>query len=293
MRTLIRACCLWAVILPCSQAFAHGVESHTAGPEWTLDPWVVTPLFAVALMYAVGAIRLWGRRGHAVRPWHGASFCAGWLSLAAALLSPLHWLGEHVFTFHMIEHEIVMAISAPLLVLAKPIGTLLWGLPATFRRAAGQWSMRPGTRAAWNWLSAGRNATLVHGFAIWLWHAPVLFDSAVENVFAHRMQHLSFFITALLFWWSVLRRCDYGVASWHLFVTMLHTSVLGALMALAPRVLYRAQTFHLAEWGLTPLQDQQLAGIVMWVPAGTVYAGAALVLIALWIRQSDKNLEAG
>jgi putative membrane protein len=107
----------------------------------------------------------------------------------------------------------------------------------------------------------------------------------------HRLQHLSFFVTALLFWWSVLRRSDLGVGAWHLFITMLHTSVLGALMALAPRVLYGAQTLHSAEWGLSPLQDQQLAGVVMWVPAGTVYAGAALALTAIWISRSSEHVE--
>jgi cytochrome c oxidase assembly factor CtaG len=65
--------------------------------------------------------------------------------------------------------------------------------------------------------------------------------------------------------------------------------VLGALMALAPRVLYGAQTATAARWGLTPLEDQQLAGIIMWVPAGTIYAGAALALLALWIRRSSEK----
>jgi cytochrome c oxidase assembly factor CtaG len=120
-----------------------------------------------------------------------------------------------------------------------------------------------------------------------------LFDAAVTNVLAHRLQHLSFLLTALLFWWSVFRRSNSGLAAWHLFVTMLHTSVLGALMALAPRVLYNAQTGTAAEWGLTPLEDQQLAGIIMWVPAGTVYAGAALVLILIWIRGSSSTARSG
>jgi cytochrome c oxidase assembly factor CtaG len=116
-----------------------------------------------------------------------------------------------------------------------------------------------------------------------------LFDAAVTNVVVHRLQHLSFFVTALLFWWSVMRRSDYGVGAFHLFVTMLHTSALGALMALSPRVLYGEQTLHSAEWGLTRLEDQQLAGVVMWVPAGTVYAGAALALTALWISRASKH----
>jgi cytochrome c oxidase assembly factor CtaG len=74
---------------------------------------------------------------------------------------------------------------------------------------------------------------------------------------------------------------------------MTHTSLLGALLTFAPRVLYGVQTMHAGDWGLTPLQDQQLAGLVMWVPAGTIYAGAALAFAALWIAGSVNAWEAG
>jgi cytochrome c oxidase assembly factor CtaG len=148
---------------------------------------------------------------------------------------------------------------------------------------------RPAVTAAWQWLSDGGHATVLHGVAIWAWHAPILFDAAVTNVALHRAQHLSFFLTAVLFWWSVLRRSESGAGAWHVFITMLHTSVLGALMALAPRVLYGAQTAAAYEWGLTPLEDQQLAGIIMWIPAGTIYAGAALALLAIWIKQAGEH----
>jgi cytochrome c oxidase assembly factor CtaG len=145
----------------------------------------------------------------------------------------------------------------------------------------------------WNWLSGGSHATLLHGIAIWVWHAPVLFDDAVTDVAIHRFQHLSFFVSSVLFWWSVFRRSEAGAAAWHVFITMLHTSVLGALMALAPRVLYSAQTAFAAAWGLTPIEDQQLAGIIMWVPAGTIYAGATLALTAIWIKQSGGRTRHG
>ena len=204
-------------------------------------------------------------------------------------MSPLHWLGERLFTFHMIEHEIIMAISAPLIVLSRPVGTLLWSLPRRIRIKAGRVMQLAAVRKAWNWLSAGSTATLLHAIAIWAWHAPALFDAAVTNVVIHRLQHLSFFLTAVLFWWSVFRRSETGAAAWQVFVTMLHTSVLGALMALTPRVLYVAQTATASAWGLTPLEDQQLAGIIMWVPAGTIYAGTALALMAIWIRRSGQK----
>jgi cytochrome c oxidase assembly factor CtaG len=287
----MRTVAFTSFVLSAGPALAHGNEPHGAVATWTFDPWIVTPLLVVGLLYAAGSAVLWRRTAIArqVRGWQALAYFTGWMSLALALISPLHWLGEHLFTFHMIEHEIVMAISAPLLAMARPIGTLLWSLPRRVRIASGRFLRRPTVDAAWQWLSAGRNATLLHGVTIWAWHAPLLFDAAVVNVAVHRLQHLSFLLTAILFWWSVFRRGDSGVGAWHLFITMLHTSVLGALMTLAPRVLYEAQTATAAEWGLTALEDQQLAGLIMWVPAGTIYAGATLALTTIWIRRSSNT----
>jgi cytochrome c oxidase assembly factor CtaG len=284
------------VLLLTSRVLAHGAQTHAGGgPTWTFDPWIVGPLLVLGIPYVVGVVALWQRTsvGRSLRSRHGMAFLLGWASLAGALVSPLHWLGERLFCFHMIEHEILMAVSAPLLVIARPIGTLLWSVPRRLRVIIGRFLKRPVVSRPWEVLSAGGSATLIHGIAIWAWHAPVLFDTAVTNVAVHRLQHLSFLLTAILFWWSVLRRSNSGLAAWHLFVTMLHTSVLGALMALAPRVLYVAQTATAAEWGLTPLEDQQLAGIIMWVPAGTVYAGAALALLLIWIRGASSTASSG
>src|SRR3954454_19784592 len=289
MRTL--GVMLLLVLCSANSGFAHELEAHSNGAIWTLDPWIITPLLVAAGLYAAGSCVLWQRIRSIsqLRSWRNFAFVAGWLTLVGALVSPLHWLGEHLFTFHMIEHEILMAISAPLLVLAAPVGIWLWSLPRRYRFTVGRFLRRPVLVGCWQWLRTGRNATLVHGITIWAWHAPVLFDAAVTNIVLHRLQHLSFLLTAIVFWWSVLRNSNAGLAAWNLFVTMLHTSVLGALMALAPRVLYTAQTATAAAWRLTPLEDQQLAGIIMWIPAGTVYAGAALVLTTLWIRQASET----
>ena len=287
MRALVL--CILVLSIWQSPTLAHGGGAHYDGPTWTFDLWIVCPLLISGALYSAGSWVVWrrGRVGRRVRLRRAFAYGAGWFTLAGALVSPLHEWGEQLFTLHMIEHEIVMAISAPLFVLARPIASMLWACPPNVRSALGRFMRYPMSRRVWAWLTSPPNATFLHGITIWLWHAPLFFDEAVTNVAVHRFQHLSFFITALFFWWSLLRRSNYGTAAWHLFITMLHTSVLGALMALAPRVLYSAQTVHSAEWGLTPLQDQQVAGMVMWVPAGTVYAGAALVFAGLWISRSS------
>ena len=271
-------------------------SAHERGPQvgayaWTFDPWVIVPLALTTALCLTGAFRLAGRAstGRLEVVWHGAICGLGLFALAVALVSPIHALGERIFSFHMVEHEIVMAISAPLLVLSRPVAMFLWAMPRSVRHWIGKALNAHFLRRAWNWSTDGLNATWMHAAAIWGWHLPFLLDASVTHSATHRLQHLSFLVTALLFWWSVFWRSDRGTASSHLFVTMMHTSILGALMALSPRVLYAAQTAGAPEWGLTPLEDQQLAGILMWIPAGTIYAGAALGMMWLWIKDSGKG----
>jgi putative membrane protein len=273
----------WLPMLLPSAALAHGGDS-----VWTFDPWVVSPLLMSAILYSVGLVALWQRAGvgRGIRRWQAACYAAGLLVLTTALLSPLHWLGEQLFTAHMIEHELIMAVAAPLLALARPIGALLWALPMVLRQRLGRGTRWRWLRSFWSVLTSPVPATTWHGVVIWFWHAPVLFDDAVAHVAVHRLQHLSFLLSALAFWWALVRRAERGAAVLHLFVTMVHTTILGALLVLVPRVLYPGQTALAPQWHLTPLEDQQLAGLVMWVPAGTVYAGAALVFAALWVRES-------
>ena len=222
---------------------AHEGEAHPTAIIWTFDGWIIGPLLLAAGLFSTGFFRL--RRRSGTRRWMARSafaFSGGWLVLVAALVSPIHSMGEHLFTFHMIEHEMVMAVAAPLIVLARPVGILLWSMPRMVRRRLAAVMTDRRVRASWNVLAGGAVATSLHGLAIWSWHAPALFDATVSNVPLHRIQHLFFFLTAILFWWAVFWRADRGLAAWHLFVTMMHTSILGALIALAPQVIYVAQT---------------------------------------------------
>jgi cytochrome c oxidase assembly factor CtaG len=271
-------------------AFAHGDGADTV-PTWDFDPWVCVLLIAAAALYAGGTIRLWRHagRGRGIHPWQVLCYAAGWLLLAGAVLSPLHWLGEHLFSAHMVEHEIIMACAAPLLALSRPIGAFLWAFPSGMRYWLGRIGNHHTISGPWRALTAPMVATILHGTVIWLWHAPPLFDAAVASESLHRLQHLSFLVSALAFWWSLVRRAESGAAVLHLFATMTHMTLLGALFTFAGRPLFVQQTRFAEGWGLTPLEDQQLAGLVMWVPAGTIYAGAALAFAALWIRNSSRK----
>jgi putative membrane protein len=256
---------------------------------WTLDLAITGPLALLAALYAAGTARLWRRagRGHGTRLHEVLLFAAGWTMMAGALVSPLHALSRELFAAHMIEHELMMLAAAPLLVLARPLGPLLWGLPLSWRRGLGGAARLRVIAGLWGALALPLVATALHGAAIWLWHEPRLFAAALRIEWVHWLQHLSFFLSALLFWWVLLgkREVDHGRAMAHLFVTSLHTSLLGILLTFSPRLWYGPMAAADA-WGLSSLEDQQLAGLIMWVPGGLAYAGAALVLAAKWIQSS-------
>ena len=252
-----------------------------------LDPWVAVPLAASIALYTTGLARLWARAGigRSVSLWQAGAFTLGWIVLLGALVSPLHEYGEHLFYAHMIEHELLMAVAAPLLALSRPLGVFLSALPKPWRQVLISAAHSSGVAAMWRFAMSPLNATLLHAIAIWVWHIPVLLDGTLVNESLHRLQHISFLGTALIFWWAIVRRPvrDYGLGALHVFATMVHTGLLGALLTLAPRVLYVRQTADAPLFGLTPLDDQQLAGLIMWVPGGALYLLAGLILAALWL----------
>ena len=194
----------------------------------------------------------------------------------------------------MVQHELLMLVAAPLLVLARPAVTFLWALPFEWRRAIGQWTKKPYCRRTWRALTDPFTAWWVHAVAIWAWHAPFLFQRTLRSDTVHTAQHLSFFLSALLFWWALFYthgRMGYGAGVFYLFTTAVHTSILGALLTFAPHVWYPAYATTTAAWGLTPLEDQQIGGLIMWVPGSVVYLVAGLALFAAWLRESDAVAE--
>jgi putative membrane protein len=282
-------------------ALAHGDAADVFGSAapWTFDPWVVLPLYATAILYLIGTTRLWHHAGHGcgVRHWQAACFWAGWAMLALALLSPLHWLGERLFVAHMIEHEIIMVLAAPLLAVARPVGAFLWALPMRWRKGLGKAAQAPLIAIPWTLARLPLVATLIHAVALWTWHMPFLYNSVLTNIPMHRLQHASFLFSALLFWWSLFyvpaRQRGHGIAVACLFFTSLHSAVLGIFLTLARTPWYAQQQELAGSWGLTPLEDQQLAGLVMWVPPGLIYMGFALFFAGRWIAPRRTAIFAG
>lgn len=259
--------------------------------RWSLAPEIVLPLIISAALYARGTIELRGRgRGLVLRRWEALSFVGGWLVVALALLSPLHDASEQLFSAHMVQHELLMALAPPLLVLGRPMVVMLWGLPAGWRHDVAGVSRLPIFRAVWRAVARPFHAWLIHGLTIWLWHLPALFEAALRSEIVHAVQHSCFIGSALLFWWSIIygqRRAARGMAVVYLFTTAVHTGVLGALMTFSRAPWYGAYADNAAAWGLTPMADQQLAGLIMWIPASIAYLIAALTIMQRWLRDSE------
>jgi cytochrome c oxidase assembly factor CtaG len=241
--------------------------------------------FAPIALYAVGTARLWHKNGigGGATPAQFVFAVFGFVTLMACLLPPLSHLAEDLFSAHMAEHELLMAVAAPLIVAARPGAAMFLGLPRLLRRVSAATIMAVRKSPIWVFLTRPLTATILHGIAIWIWHLPVLFTDALAHGWLHWFQHASFFLTGLLFWWALFQRTTGdGVAVGHLFATAMHTGLLGALLTFSTRLWYPA-ALNVSNWGLTPIEDQQLAGIVMWIPAGIVYALAALILAGRWI----------
>jgi putative membrane protein len=264
---------------------------HDLLGAWSFEPGVVLPLAVAGWLYVRGIRALWrsAAPGRGVRGREVTAFGLGWLALAIALVSPVHRWGEALFSAHMVQHELLMAVAAPLLVLGRPLIPWLWALPAGWRRPVGRLASAPPVRSGWQGLTHPGVAWTLHAVAIWGWHLPALFQATLRSETVHALQHASFLGTGLLFWWTVLER-RHGRLGWPgaviaLFTTAVHTGLLGALLTFSNRLWYPIYAPATAAWGLTPLEDQQLAGLIMWIPGGLAYLIAALALLASWLGE--------
>ncbi|HKO69005.1 MAG TPA: cytochrome c oxidase assembly protein [Burkholderiaceae bacterium] len=274
---------------------AHDITAQAPLAGWSLpwnfEPWVLGCLTVSGALYAIGLIRLWRHAGvgRGVHISHAVFFACGWLFLVVALVSPLDPLGTRLFSAHMVQHELLMVVVAPLMVLGRPLAVWTWALPQKWRRTAGWLTQRTACARLWRVLTWPLAAWLLHAAALWLWHIPMFFEAALMSNGWHTLQHASFLVTSLFFWWAVfgkVQRAHQGAALGYLFTTMVHTGALGALLTLSSAVWYPTYLSTTASLGVPPLADQQLGGLVMWVPAGLVYLAAGLALAERWLQST-------
>lgn len=255
---------------------------------------VVVSVVVVGWAYARGLGRLWARAGagRVTRHWQAACFGAGLVAMLAVLVPPFeHLAGERLWA-HMVQHVILVAVAAPLLVLGNPLAALPWALPAVWRRRVSSLGGRLSFGRTSHYPALAVLALGLHTASLWAWHVPGPYEAALRSEPLHALEHATLLGTALFFWWVVAgsrRRALYGRGVLVTFAAALQGSALGALMTLATSPWYPSYVGGRAgaTGGLTPLEDQQVAGVVMWGPCGAVYALAAVLLFAAWIRQPE------
>ena len=222
--------------------------------RWNFDPILLAGLVAAAAAYA----RFSGTRS-GPRP-----FAAFWLLLVVLFVSPFCALTSALFSARVVHHVLLAAVAAPLLV---------WSFPPKAR--FGLWT-----------------ATSLQAAVFWAWHAPPAYALALSSHAAYWLMQGSLLASAAIFWIAV-RRASAPAAVGALLATMVQMGLLGALITFASRPLYAPHFVSTLAWGYSPLEDQQLAGLIMWAPAAAFYLGAALLLLGRWIGPDVRRAQPG
>lgn len=210
---------------------------------------------------------------------------AGLVLIAIALVSPIDAASGVVVSAHMVQHILLVGLAAPLVAASAPGPALLRGMPVVVRRRFV--AARRRTHIDIVWIRRFRRPTvrwMLFVVTFWSWHASLLYGAAVEQPIVHAAEHVTFLATALLVWSSILGHPAVrlppllGVIA--VFGLALQSVLLAALMTFAPAPWYEPYSSPAPGWGLDPIADQQLAGVIMWVPSGLVYAAIGVALIA-------------
>lgn len=263
--------------------------------QWSWEPWLLVCLAAAVVPYVAGMLRMGARRTQILGRWRAPSFFGGLLLLFLALMSPLDEVADSLFSAHMLQHMLLLLVIPPMLVYGRPVITWLWAFDTDARRAVvrgWKWSkleamfgflMRP--LCVWTLLTA----------ALCCWHLPGPYDAAVRHEWLHDLEHLSFLAFALAFWTIVIepygrrRALGYGATAVFVVSSGFVMSLIGAILVFATTPLYAVHLHTTQAYGLTPLEDQQLAGIIMWIPSNLVHVAALSVVFFAWFRADERR----
>jgi cytochrome c oxidase assembly factor CtaG len=247
-------------------------------------------------LYVIGLYRISrNARIHLFGTARCLSFTAGIAILFAALISPLDALDDQLFSAHMAQHLVLIMVAPPLLVAGRPAMAWLWAFPLPARRAMGRFWAATGLRGAVHALMSPVIVWILCSAALWFWHLPGPYGWALANEFVHAVEHLCFFVTSLMFWSLVLepvgrsRRLGYAGALLFVATFGIQNGLLGALLTFSGRSLYAAYLPTTAAWGLTPLEDQQIGGLGMWIPASLIHLTTLGVLLVAWLRSTENH----
>lgn len=271
---------------------------ETVWSSWNLDPLMAIGILLGSWLYLRGAFAHRRRTGNGgvLHRWHIWAWGGAVVSLAAATFSPLDAMGEALFSAHMVQHVLLFLVTPMLLAASRPFTAFQWAMPAELRKRILMWSHQAAVprwiRVVWT------NPVLIWMLftgVLWVWHVPSLYDAALRSSLVHRLEHLSFMAAAFLFWsWLLQSRAGQtstnGFAVLLVFTSVIQSGLLGAILTFARSPIYEGHLPYTASWGLTALEDQQLAGLIMWIPMGLWFTVTMLFIFFAWLRDADKSV---
>lgn len=268
------------------------VAPHDVWMAWEVDPLMLGAVAVATLAYGRGLKRLRRRDGRA------RFFGAGMVVLLVAVGSPLEGMAGSLASAHMVQHMLLVVVAAPLLAWSRPLATIVHGSPVSWRKATGSWRRRRRlTPARMDWLAHPVLAWLSLAGSLWLWHSSFMYDLALRSEAVHALEHALFLLSAVWFWSAVLKglwspRHSVGPAILLLFTMGVQGVLLSAMLTFSEYPWYEAYAGTAPLWGMTALEDQHLAGLIMWIPGGLVYTGSALAVLVRWIGDTGDAAEA-
>ncbi|MBI4527751.1 MAG: cytochrome c oxidase assembly protein [Deltaproteobacteria bacterium] len=267
------------------RAHAHVAAGHTVLTDWHWRWDVISVLVVFGALYTRGWVRL-GKMGGEAKVCQLVFYALALGAIGCALLSPIDELASYLLIAHMVQHELLMMLAPPLILLANPVPILLWGLGGSPRLQAGNLLARHSViRSARDFLGRMPIAWSLYVVNLWAWHYPAFYEAALRNEWIHDVEHILFFLTALFFWWPVIRPVSRpapiqdGVRILYLFLAATQDALLSGLIALSTSILYPHYETALRLWDLTPREDQIGGGIVMFAVGSTTYLIAILFLV--------------
>ena len=273
--------------------------------SWDLRIEVILALTLVGAIFYTGWWRLCTstRAGKKLNRWRMG---AGWrpvlylgtlVLLGITLMSPIDVLSAQLFTMHMIQHILLVMIIPPLLLLTNPFPIILWGLPRTTRIGIGRLFSRE-SRFRYYLARLTSPALVWFAFVIvyWGWHDPNAYTLALESALIHDLEHLTFFGVSLLFWWHVTaagprihKRLSPFARFAYVLTAIPPNMIAGVVIAFTGRPIYPYYAAMPRLWGLSVMEDQQIAGVIMWVPGSMMFILAALILVGRWLQEEEKK----
>ena len=271
--------------------------------DWRIE--IIVILAAAGIIFSVGWLRLRnrtrgsnaGNRWRAGATWRPFVYVLGLLILALALMSPIDVLGTQLFTIHMVQHVLLVMIIPPLLLLANPIVFILWGLPTSSRKAVGGWlgpNARP--RKIIKAITGVGIVWLAYVIVIWGWHDPLAYSLALRSNIAHDLEHISFFVVAMIFWWHIIgagpkihSSLSYGGRFAYAISAIPPIMIAGIVIAFAKEPIYSHYELVPRLWNISVMEDQRIAGVIMWVPGSMMYIVAALIVVGRWLQKEESK----